>query len=69
MPGRPDQLPRDNGHIYTNTYTLTPSAGGTPPTITAGGVVSGASFQPGIVPGSWLTITGNQSLSRDRHLG
>ena len=29
-----------------------------PPTIDAGGVVSGASFQPGIVPGSWLTIKG-----------
>ena len=29
-----------------------------PPTIDAGGVVSGASFQAGIVPGSWLTIKG-----------
>jgi uncharacterized protein (TIGR03437 family) len=29
------------------------------PTISAGGVVSGASFQPGIVPGSWLTIQGS----------
>ena len=28
------------------------------PTVNAGGVVSGASFQPGIVPGSWLTIKG-----------
>ena len=54
-PGTPSQ---DNGHIYTTTYTLTPSAGGNAPTITAGGVVSGASFQPGIVPDSWLTITG-----------
>ena len=54
-PGPPTQ---DNGHIYTTTYTLTPSAGGNTPAITAGGVVSGASFQPGIVPGSWLTITG-----------
>jgi uncharacterized protein (TIGR03437 family) len=54
-PGPPSQ---DNGHIYSTTYTLTPSAGGNTPTITAGGVVSGASFQPGIVPDSWLTITG-----------
>jgi len=29
------------------------------PTVDAGGVVSGASFQPGIVPGSWVTIKGN----------
>jgi uncharacterized protein (TIGR03437 family) len=28
------------------------------PTIDATGVVNGASFQPGIVPGSWLTIKG-----------
>ena len=56
---RPDRPPtQNNDHIYTTTYTLTPSAGGNTPAITAGGVVSGASFQPGIVPGSWLTITG-----------
>ena len=29
------------------------------PAIDAGGVVSGASFQPGIVPDSWMTITGS----------
>src|ERR1700730_1101152 len=29
------------------------------PTIDVGGVVNGASFQPGIVPGSWLTIKGS----------
>src|SRR5436305_9565703 len=29
------------------------------PSIDADGVVSGASFQPGIVPGSWLTIKGS----------
>ena len=29
------------------------------PSIDAGGVVNGASFQPGIVPGSWLTIKGS----------
>jgi uncharacterized protein (TIGR03437 family) len=57
--GPPGMLTSSNGHIYTTTYTLTPSAGGNTPTINAGGVVSGASFQPGIVPGSWLTITGS----------
>ena len=29
------------------------------PTVDAGGVVSGASFQGGIVPGSWITIKGS----------
>jgi uncharacterized protein (TIGR03437 family) len=46
-------------HIYTKTYTLTPAAGGSGPTISSTGVVNGASFQPGIVPGSWLTIQGS----------
>ncbi len=46
-------------HIYKQTYTLAPSvSGGTPPAIASGGVVNGASFQPGIVPGSWITIQG-----------
>jgi uncharacterized protein (TIGR03437 family) len=36
----------------------TPPAGNTP-TISAGGVVNGASFLPGVVPGSWLTIKGS----------
>ena len=34
------------------------AGGGGPPIITAGGVVNGASFQPGIVPNSWVTIIG-----------
>ncbi len=46
-------------HIYTATATLTPAAAGSGPTINADGVVSGASFLPGIVPGSWLTIKGS----------
>jgi uncharacterized protein (TIGR03437 family) len=50
-------------HIYTTTYTLTPSAGGNSPTIAANGVVSGASFQPGIVPGSCVTIFGSNLAS------
>ena len=45
-------------HIYTATYTLSQAAAGGGPTIAANGVVNGASFAPGIVPGSWLTITG-----------
>jgi uncharacterized protein (TIGR03437 family) len=50
-------------HIYNTSYTLTPAAAGPAPSINAGGVVSGASFQPGIVPGSWLTITGSNLSS------
>jgi uncharacterized protein (TIGR03437 family) len=46
-------------HIYNTSYTLTPAAAGPAPSIDAGGVVSGASFQPGIVAGSWLTIKGS----------
>lgn len=50
----------ENGdHIYTASYTLVPGVAGPAPSIDGGGVVNGASFQPGIVPGSWLTITGS----------
>lgn len=45
-------------HIYTTKFTLSPGAAGPTPTISANGVVNGASFQPGIVPGSWMTIQG-----------
>jgi uncharacterized protein (TIGR03437 family) len=45
-------------HIYTNSFTLTPCSGGSKPAITQNGVVNGASFQPGIVPDSWVTIQG-----------
>jgi len=34
------------------------AAGGSAPTISANGVVNGASFQPGIVANSWVTIQG-----------
>ena len=45
-------------HIYTTKYTLTPGTAGPAPAISANGVVNGASFQPGLVPGSWITIQG-----------
>src|SRR5262245_36439026 len=48
--------------VYTKTFTLTPSSGGgdsgNKPTISSGGVTNGASFQAGIVGGSWVTIKG-----------
>jgi uncharacterized protein (TIGR03437 family) len=53
-----DLLPTGD-HIYNTSFTLTPAATGPAPSIDAGGVVSGASFQPGIVAGSWLTIKGS----------
>ena len=46
-------------HIYNTSFTLTPAAGANTPSIDAGGVMNGASFLPGIVPGSWLTIKGS----------
>ena len=46
-------------HIYTSNITVAPAPASSSPAISSsGGVVSGASFKPGIVPGSWLTITG-----------
>ena len=51
-----DQVTGD--HIYTATYTLTPAAGGgSPPTVT--GVVNYPSGQPGVVPGSFVSIYGS----------
>jgi len=47
--------------IYTANYTLTPAVvgPGTTPTIAQqNGVVNGASFQPGIASGSWMTVFG-----------
>lgn len=57
--------PSQNGdHIYTNKYTLTPSTGGPLPAISSAGVVNGASFQPGLVPNSWMTILGSDLSSK-----
>jgi uncharacterized protein (TIGR03437 family) len=56
-------LTNNGDHIYTTTYTLTAPAATNTPTIAANGVVSGASFQPGIVPTSWLTIFGSNLSS------
>jgi uncharacterized protein (TIGR03437 family) len=46
--------------IYSKTYTLTKSAGGggAKPVISSNAVTNGASFQPGITGGSWVTIKG-----------
>jgi uncharacterized protein (TIGR03437 family) len=50
--------PNSNGdHIYTNKYTLTPSAGGSAPTIS--GVSNAAGGQAGVFPNSWVSIYGS----------
>jgi len=55
-------------HIYTNSYTLTSAAAPqNQPSIAAqNGVVNGASFQPGIAAGSWITIFGANLASTTR---
>jgi uncharacterized protein (TIGR03437 family) len=56
--------PSQNGdHIYTNKYTVTPAASGPVPAISSAGVVNGASFLPGVVPNSWITIQGTNLAS------
>lgn len=47
-------------HIYTNSYTLTPVSAPQqrPSIVTENGVLNGASFQPGIAAGSWVSIFG-----------
>jgi uncharacterized protein (TIGR03437 family) len=54
-PGGPPT--QNNAHVYTATYTLTPASSGPTPSITS--VENGASFQPGIEAGSWVTIKGS----------
>ena len=44
--------------IYTKTYTLTEATGGLKPAISSGEVTNGATFQAGLVQGSWVTIKG-----------
>jgi len=52
-----------NAHVYTATYTLAPAAASNAPAISQNGVISGASFQPGIVPDSWVAIQGTNLAS------
>jgi uncharacterized protein (TIGR03437 family) len=48
----------DTGHGLIRKVTGTAAPAGAGPTIAANGVVNGASFQPGIVANSWVTIQG-----------
>jgi uncharacterized protein (TIGR03437 family) len=49
--------------IHTAKFTVTPAQSNSP-TITS--VVNGASFQPGIAPGSWVTINGTNLAASTR---
>ena len=48
----------DTGHGLIRKVTGAATTGGSAPTISANGVVNGASFQPGIIANSWVTIQG-----------
>lgn len=48
----------DTSHGLIRKITGAATTGGSGPTISANGVVNGASFQPGIVANSWVTIQG-----------
>ena len=53
--------------IHTANITVTPAAAqSNAPTISSGGVVNGASFQPGIVSGSWVSIFGSNFATARR---
>src|SRR4051794_1592711 len=53
-------------HIYTTSVELTPAATGNKPAISSSGVVNGASFQPTIAGGTYVTITGQNLASSTR---
>jgi len=56
-------LSQNGDHIYTSKLTLSPGSAGSTPAIGSNGIVNGASFQPGLVPGSWFTINGTNLSS------
>jgi uncharacterized protein (TIGR03437 family) len=55
-------------HIYTTTYTLTPSSGGGVPAISDNGVVSAGAFGgfTSVAPGSWMEIYGTNLSATTR---
>jgi uncharacterized protein (TIGR03437 family) len=65
----PAVLTQTNAHIYTKQITVTPAAaGGTPPAIQPGGVVSNANFGgfAAIAPGTWVDIYGTNLSTSTR---
>jgi uncharacterized protein (TIGR03437 family) len=63
-PATPTAINTD-AHIFTTTYTLTAGSAGGGNTPTISSVTNGASFQPGIEAGSWVTIKGSNLSSTD----
>jgi uncharacterized protein (TIGR03437 family) len=63
----------DSGdRVYTARATLTPGAAppaGPRPSISAGGVVNGGSFQPGFAQNTWVTIRGTNLAANTRTWG
>jgi uncharacterized protein (TIGR03437 family) len=59
--------PEPNEHVYANVYTVTPPVPPPPaviaPSFTGSGVVSAAANVPGLTPGAWLAIYG-QNLAQ-----
>jgi uncharacterized protein (TIGR03437 family) len=52
--------PEPSEHVYANTYTITPAPAlaSVKPVFSASGVVSAAASVPGLTPGAWLAIYG-----------
>lgn len=50
-------------HVYANQFTLTQEVSAAKPVISPGGVLSAAANVPGLTPGSWVAIYG-QNLSQ-----
>jgi uncharacterized protein (TIGR03437 family) len=65
LPGTPTQ---NGDHIYTTTYTLTPTTQGGTPSISANGVVSASAFGgfTAVAPGSWMEIYGSNLSATTR---
>jgi len=58
--------PATNEHVYANQYTLTEAVSAAKPVISPGGVLSAAAKVPGLTPGSWLTIYGQNLAGTTR---
>jgi len=56
---------RTNMRVFIASYVLRPATAG--PQISESGIVNGASFKPGVAPGAWVTVYG-QNLARATRL-
>jgi uncharacterized protein (TIGR03437 family) len=66
MGGNGSGGPQPEEHVYANSYTLTPAAAPiAKPAISPGGVMSAAANVPGLAPGAWVAIYG-ENLSPNK---